>query len=178
MLSEGRFAFDALRRVRQPANKLMGFPETKQGARDASADLEHIRNVMRWEVLDLEFALLGFDEPPVEADLALLGEGPAQVIREGGETTLLVRARNVDALLARHPGARVQRELAWIRFLAPMGWEVVGFLALVTERLARAGVPLGAVCGYSRDHLFIARPYLARAREVLSELFPVDRKRI
>ena len=37
-----------------------------------------------------------------------------------------------------------------------MGWELVGFLALVTGRLAAAGVPLGAVCGFQRDHLFVA----------------------
>ena len=156
----------------------MGSRETSQDAREARTDLERIRSVMRWEVLDLELALVGFDGPPEQADLALLGEEPGQVIREGGETTLLVRAERVAEVLARHPLARVQRELAWIRFLAPMGWEVVGFLALVTEGLSRAGVPLGAVCGYSRDHLFIARPHLARASQVLSELFPVDRKRI
>ena len=53
-----------------------------------------------------------------------------------------------------------------------MTWELVGFLALVTSRLAQAGVPLGAVCGYSRDHLFVARCHAERARGILRELFP------
>ena len=66
----------------------------------------------------------------------------------------------------------VERGLVWIRFDAPMGWEVVGFLALVTGRLAEAGVPIGAVCSFSRDHLFVAESYLERTREVLGGLFP------
>ena len=59
-----------------------------------------------------------------------------------------------------------------IRFRMAMDWELVGFLALVTGRLAEAGVPVGAVCGFSRDHLFVARPHLERAEDVLEALFP------
>ena len=53
-----------------------------------------------------------------------------------------------------------------------MGWEVVGFLARVTGALAAAGVPLGAVCGFSRDHLFVAEAHLERALETLRGSFP------
>jgi hypothetical protein len=53
-----------------------------------------------------------------------------------------------------------------------MGWEVVGFLAKVTGSLAAAGVPLGAVCGFSRDHLFLHERYLPQSLAVLRGLFP------
>lgn len=53
-----------------------------------------------------------------------------------------------------------------------MGWEVVGFLARVTAALAAAGVPLGAVCGYSQGHLFVAQAHRDMTRRVLDELFP------
>ena len=76
------------------------------------------------------------------------------------------------ALLARHPGAQVERGLVWIRFEAAMGWEVVGFLARVSGALSAAGVPIGAVCGYSRDSLFVAEAHLERTHEILLELFP------
>jgi hypothetical protein len=76
------------------------------------------------------------------------------------------------ALAAGHANARVERDLAWIRFDAPMGWELVGFLAHVTGRLAAAGVPLGCVCAHARDHLFVARVHLERARSTLRALFP------
>lgn len=126
---------------------------------------------MTWSVVEGPFALVGFPQAPDPRDLALLGDGPGQLVREGGETTLLLRQERLEELLARRPDAAVQRDLAWIRFDLPMGWDLVGFLALVTGALAAEGVPLGAVCGYSRDHLFVARPFLERARSVLSRAF-------
>lgn len=127
---------------------------------------------MRFRLEPWRFALLGFAEPPGAEDLALLDEPPSQLIREADETTLLVREERLAELRSRHPSARVETDLRWIRFEAAMGWEVVGFLALVTGRLAEAGVPLGAVCGFSRDHLFIAEAHLARALDTLRGLFP------
>jgi hypothetical protein len=130
---------------------------------------------MRWEVVDGEFALLGFSEPPDPADLALLGSaGPLQLVREGGETTLLVRAEHAAEALRRHPLASVQMPLCWIRFRMTMDWQLVGFLAHVGAALAEAGVPIGAVCGYSRDHLFVAHEHLAATERVLAHLFPHD----
>lgn len=133
--------------------------------------LEDALSAMSFRVEPGRFVLAGFPEPPDPADLAMLGP-PAQMIREADETSLLLAESGLPGLLARHPSARVERGLVWIRFDAPMGWEVVGFLALVTGRLASAGVPVGAVCGYSRDHLFVAESHLERTRAVLAGLFP------
>ena len=131
---------------------------------------------MTWQVLDGRFALVGFSGPASDDDLraALAGE-VGQVVRDGAETTLLLRAGAAEAVLERHPAAMCEADLCWIRFHAPMAWDVVGFLALVTSRLATAGVPLGAVCSYGRDHLFMAEDHLGTAREVLGELFPERR---
>jgi uncharacterized protein len=148
-------------------------PRATEVPAEAARALSEARARMRWRVLPGRYALLGFAESPDAADLAFLGgNGPAQVVREGGETTLLVPEAALDAALAAHPSARAQRGLAWIRFELPMDWELVGFLALVTGALAAEGVPLGAVCGYSRDHLFVAEPHLERARAALARLFP------
>jgi hypothetical protein len=138
----------------------------------AAKSLDQALQAMSWEVLDGTFCLVGMEQAPDAEDLALTALEPAQLVREGGETTLLVGDEHAEGLLARHPGARAERDLCWVRFQLPMAWELVGFLALVTGRLAEAGVPLGAVCGYSRDHLFVARAHLPRTVEVLSELFP------
>lgn len=141
-------------------------------ARTKSADsLQEALAGMSWEVLEGRFALVGFEELPRAEDLALLGTDPAQILREGGETTLLVALELLEPVRERHPGARVEAPLAWVRFRSPMGWEVVGFLAHVTGALAGAGVPLGAVCGFSRDHLFVAERHLDRTRAVLAQLF-------
>ncbi len=135
-------------------------------------DLTSALASMAFRVEPGRFALLGFPEPPGGEDLAVLAAPPAQVLREGGETTLLVRAELLAALRARHPAARIEQDLVWIRFEAPMGWDVVGFLARVTSALAAAGVPLGAVCGFSRDHLFLAEAHLPKALQVLRSMFP------
>lgn len=124
-----------------------------------------------------DFHLIGFPEPPDRADFEALGSPPAQIVREADGTTILLTGERAAEILARHPGARVERELAWIRFETPMAWELVGFLALVTGELARAGVPIGAVCGYSRDHLFVARRFLPATRKTLESLFPVGDSR-
>jgi hypothetical protein len=127
---------------------------------------------MTFRVVPGDWVVVGFDGPPGPEDLAALEAPPAQLVREDEETTLLVRASFAPGILARHPGARIERDLAWVRFDAPMDWSVVGFLARVTGELASAGVPLGAVCGYSRDHLFVSRRHLDAARAALGRLFP------
>ena len=118
------------------------------------------------------FALVGFPEAPLPADFELFARAPAQLVRESGETTLFVREEELARVLARHPRAEVVRGRVWIRFEAPMDWDLVGFLAHVAGELAEAGIPIGAVCGFSRDHLFVAEAHLEQARAVLSRSFP------
>jgi len=139
-----------------------------------AADLEQALSAMTYEVLPGRFALVGFAAPPQPEDLELLEGAPGQLVREGGETSLLLARESLAACRERHPGAQVEPDLVWIRFRAPMGWEVVGFLARVTGALAAAGVPLGAVCGFSRDHLFLNERHLEAATRVLDELFPLQ----
>jgi len=147
--------------------------EAQAGEARTARTLDDALARMSWSVEEGSFALVGFDEAPAAEDLAALAE-PAQLVREGGETTLLVREDALAGVLARRPGARVERDLAWIRFHTPMGWEVVGFLARVTTALAARGVPVGCVCGFSRDHLFVAQRHLDAALMTLQSLFPKD----
>lgn len=135
-------------------------------------DLPSALAKMSFSVEPAEFALVGFQAPPGPEDLALLLIAPAQLIREVDETTLLIRAADVEGLRGRHADLRVEAPLLWIRFEAAMGWEVVGFLAHITTALAKAGVPIGAVCSFSRDHLFVSVAYREATLIVLGELFP------
>ena len=118
------------------------------------------------------FVLVGFADEPGPLDLAALREAPSQLIREAGETSMLVRKEALAGLRSRHLDLRSEGPLLWIRFDSPMGWEVVGFLARVTEAMASAGIPIGAVCSYSRDHLFVNTKYEAAVLRTLSRLFP------
>jgi hypothetical protein len=133
--------------------------------------LDEALAAMSFEVEPGRFALCGFEAVPGPAELALLDGAPGQLTREGGETSLLISANRLDELRTMHPSAQVEEGLVWIRFRAAMGWEVVGFLAKVTGALAEAGIPLGAVCGFSRDHLFVHEKYLEDCLRVLKALF-------
>ena len=51
--------------------------------------------------------------------------------------------------------------------LAP---DLVGFLALVSASLAKAGIPLLSFAAYSRDHFFVPAPQIDAALEALKSL--------
>lgn len=69
------------------------------------------------------------------------------------------------------PGARVEAGWALLTCLTPLPWDVVGFLAGVTARLAQAGITCGALSAYSHDHLLV--PW-ARREEALRLLMRGD----
>ncbi len=108
---------------------------------------------------------------PGAPDTAALLEGPAprQVIVEAEEVTALLPWDEAQEV-AERVGAPLEGPFAWLRFETPMAWELVGFLARVTGALAEAGVSLGAVCGYSRDHLFVPWEQRELALEALEGL--------
>ena len=54
-------------------------------------------------------------------------------------------------------------------FAMSLPWNVVGFLARVTEILATAGIAVGALSAFSRDHLLIKQEDLGTALRVLGE---------
>lgn len=51
--------------------------------------------------------------------------------------------------------------------LAP---DLVGFLALVSDTLAKAGIPILSFAAYSRDHFFVPAPQIDAALEALKSL--------
>jgi uncharacterized protein len=91
------------------------------------------------------------------------------LLRDAHETTLLVEEEDWRAM--RHAVRDARAEGGW-RLLTldiELDWGVVGYLARVTEILAAAGVPVGALSAFSRDHLLIKQDDLARALRVLGE---------
>jgi hypothetical protein len=117
-----------------------------------------------------EFVLVGLEPDErarLESDLANVASDLFQYIIEPDVLTLLLESNDWAHLSHHYPQANVEGPFRIFTFSVAMDWEVVGFLATVTGLLAQAGIPLGAVCGYYRDHLFISVEYAARAEEVL-----------
>ncbi len=129
---------------------------------------------MTWRELPQRFALLGCSVEALTPPLAgafVAGSAPRQLIREAEGWTLLLPDGEAEEWLARLPGARCTRPWSWLRFELPMAWDLVGFLAHVTGLLAEAGISVGAVCGYDRDHLIVSAGQREAARAVLEGAF-------
>ena len=117
-----------------------------------------------------EFVLVGLEPAErarLESDLASIKSNFCQYIIEPDVLTLLLNSNDWVHLSQHYPQANVEGPLRIFTFSVVMDWQVVGFLATVTALLAQAGIPLGAVCGYYRDHLFISVEHAARAEGVL-----------
>jgi hypothetical protein len=141
-------------------------------APDPAHGLDEALRVMTFRVRPETFALLAFPRARAAEALALAArapvEAPASVVLEADVATVFAPE---DVLLTSPAldGARVERGQRLVTFEAPMAWDVVGFLALVTRALADVKVPVGAVCGFDRDHVFVHGRFLDAARAALRE---------
>ncbi|MDT4898777.1 MAG: uncharacterized protein QOH25_3854 [Acidobacteriota bacterium] len=89
------------------------------------------------------------------------------LLRDEHEVTLLLD--ETDWRTVRHAlrDARVEGNFRLLTFDIKLDWNVVGFVARVTEILADAGISCGALSAFSRDHLLIKQDDLGTALRVL-----------
>ena len=102
-------------------------------------------------------------------ELSPRGSAPFMLLRDEHEVTLLLD--ETDWRTMRHAAreARVEGNFRLLTFNIELDWNVVGFLARITEILAGAGISCGALSSFSRDHLLIRQDDLATALRVLGE---------
>lgn len=130
---------------------------------------------MHFRVSNEKFTLLAIPKSGLKLACDLMssnGKHPGQIIVEQDCVTVLATESEAVKLLKEFPNAKVQTNMRMITFTVPMDWEVVGFLSRVCNTLSRAGIPIGAVCGFYRDHIIIAEKHLSRARAVLDAEIP------
>jgi hypothetical protein len=84
--------------------------------------------------------------------------------------TLVLEEPDWRAISPAFPHARVERPYRLISFEADLPPDLVGFMALTSGALARAGVPLLALCGFHRDHLLVRESDLERAEGAIRAL--------
>jgi len=126
------------------------------------------------EVAPETFALVGMRH----ADWARLLENPElsprvesnfMLLRDPFEVTLLLDESEWRAMRHAARDARVESGFRLVTLDVKLGWDVVGFLARVTAILAEAGISVGALSAFSRDHLLIRQDDLGKALRVLGE---------
>jgi hypothetical protein len=127
----------------------------------------------RWQARPERFVLVAL-EPKERALVARLLSGVTapfmQLIAEPDLLTLLLPQSDWRALRPAFPHAHVQQPFRVISFALDLPSDLVGFLAVASRALADAGVPILAICGYTRDHILVREEHLERALAALGSL--------
>ena len=102
-----------------------------------------------------------------QPELSPRADAPFMLLRDRYEVTLLLEEEDWRALRHAVRDARVEGDFRLVTLDLELGWHVVGYLALVTQILAGAGLSVGALAAYSRDHLLVKQADLVNALRVL-----------
>jgi uncharacterized protein len=90
-----------------------------------------------------------------------------QLVVEPDVLTLVVAENEWRTISHAFPHARLQRPYRLISCDLDLPADLVGFMAAVSRALADAGVPMLAVCGYSKDHVLVREEHLEAAIQAL-----------
>jgi hypothetical protein len=138
------------------------------------ADITEILRRARVEVAPATFYLVGLRHEDwarllESPELSPRASAPFMFLKDEHEVTLLLD--EVDWRTMRHAvrDARIESDFRLLTFDIELDWKTVGFLARVTQILAEAGISVGALSAFSRDHLLIKQNDLATALRVLGE---------
>ena len=100
-------------------------------------------------------------------ELSPRADAPFMLLRDAYEVTLLLEEEDWRTMRHAARDARVEGGFRLVTLDIELGWQVVGYLARVTEILAAANVPVGALSAFSRDHLLVKQADLGNALRVL-----------
>jgi uncharacterized protein len=127
----------------------------------------------RWKSRPERFVLAGLD-PSERLVVARVLVGVAapfmQLIVEPDILTLVLPEADWRSLRPAFPNARVQAPCRVISFDLDLPDDLVGFLAVASRALAAAGVPILAICGYTKDHILVREQHLDQALAALESL--------
>lgn len=91
------------------------------------------------------------------------------LLRDPYEVTLLLEEEDWRTMRHAAREARVESGFRLVTLNVELPWTTVGYLARVTGILAEAGVSVGALSAFSRDHLLVKQDELGVALRVLGE---------
>ena len=131
-------------------------------------DASELLRRARVEVAPQTFVLVGMRDEEwrrllENPELSPRAESVFMLLRDGREVTMLCEEEDWRAMRHAARDAKVEGDFRLVTFDIELAWDVVGFLARVAEILAAAGVAVGALSAFSRDHLLVKQADLARA---------------
>jgi len=138
----------------------------------ATRTITELLRATKIQIAPAAYVLLGLSSQDwsrllAEPELSPRHNAPFMIFRDSDEVTLLIEED--DWMRIRHGvrDAKVERDFKLITFDTALPWNVVGYLARITELLAQAGIPVGVLSSFSRDHLLIKQQYLGKALRAL-----------
>jgi len=102
-------------------------------------------------------------------ELSPRADAPFMIFRDQREVTLLIEEDDWNRIRHAVRDAKAEGGLRLVTLDIELSWNVVGYLAQVTNILAAAGLSVGAVSSFSRDHLLIKQNDLGSALRVLGK---------
>jgi hypothetical protein len=128
----------------------------------------------RVEVAPANYALIGIRHQDwtrllENPELSPRADATFMIFRDQREVTLLIEEDDWKRIRHAARDAKVEGGFRLVTLDIELSWNVVGYLAQVTNILAAAGLSVGALPSFSRDHLLIKQNDLGSALRVLGE---------
>ncbi|HEY0408200.1 MAG TPA: ACT domain-containing protein [Pyrinomonadaceae bacterium] len=139
-----------------------------------TADVTELLRQTRVEVAPATYFLIGLRHEDWQRllenpELSPRGSAPFMLLRDEHEVTLLLDEADWQTMRHAARDARIEGGFRLLTLDVELGWQAVGYLARVTEILAAANIPVGALSAFSRDHLLIKQDDLGTALRVLGQ---------
>jgi hypothetical protein len=139
-----------------------------------NADAAELLRRAKVEVAPETFVLVGLRHEDwrrllENPELSPRAESNFMLLRDPFEVTLLLDESDWRSMRHAARDAKVEGGFRLVTLDVELGWDVVGFIARVTAILAEAGVAVGALSSFSRDHLLIKQEDLGTALRALGE---------
>lgn len=137
-------------------------------------DVAELLRRTRVEVAPATFFLVGLRHEDwrrllENPELSPRADASMMMLRDAHEVTLLLEEEDWRTMRYAARDARVEGGFRLVTLDIELDWHVVGYLARITGILAAAGIPVGALSAFSRDHLLIKQDDLGKALRVLGE---------
>ena len=143
-------------------------------AHEQTTDVAQLLGMTRVEVAPATYFLIGLRHEDwtrllQNPELSPRADATFMLLRDEHEVTLLLDESDWRTIRHAVRDARVEGGFRLVTLDQELDWKTVGYLALVTEILARAGISCGALSAFSRDHLLIKQDDLGTALRALGE---------
>jgi hypothetical protein len=102
-------------------------------------------------------------------ELSPRADAPFMILRDAHEVTLVIEEEDWRRIRHAARDAKIETGYRLVTLDIELPWSTVGYLARVTEILAAAGISVGALSAFSRDHLLIKQDDLGKALRVLGK---------